>query len=197
MVCSAAVVINISNISLNLTQRQIKSIEFGTITRDTSCLPNFGVIEQNASVTFYDKDFKIYEELMKGNDLDGGFSIYESNGAAHVYYLSDVSIDDTETQVTLTGVDSTKILQDIIVPKSSIMDRTVDDLLVEFFRYLPEDYKWSYYDKVTEQNAKHISIPNCWYREGNLRDFLEKICEVALLNIFFEDGIFYIMRGVL
>lgn len=195
-VYSAAVTINIQNTSISLSQDQIKSIDYGTTTRDDNCSLHFGVVEQNVALKFYDKDRSFYRLFSNGGTLEGTIIVFENNGSSNSYEISDVEVDETATQVTLRGIDATKMLDNIIIPKSAIATRTIHQLLTIFFNYLPDNYRWEYLDAETESVAFGIVIPNSWYREGTLRQFLDKVCTVGFLNIFHMQNVFYVMRGV-
>ena len=137
---SAAATINIQNSSINLTQDQIKSIDYGITTRDDNCALHFGVVEQNVSLKFYDSNRSFYRIFSNGGTLEGTIIVYESDGSNNSYEISDVEIDETATQITLKGIDATKMLDNIIIPKSSIENRTIHQLLQIFFSYLPDNY---------------------------------------------------------
>ena len=196
MIFSSAAQVNIAGTSFNLSQSQIKSIEFGTTTRDNDCSLNFGVVEQNITLKFYDPDRYFSQIVASGDDVEGTIIVYENNDTNNSYEINGIEIDDTCTQVTLKGIDATRILDDITIPKSSIEARTVQQLLEIFFSYLPEQYRWEYLDAETASLAAGIRIPNSWYRAGTLREFLDKVCVVGFLNIFHMNSVFYVMRGV-
>lgn len=196
MIYSAAAIVNIGGTSFNLSQKQIKSIEFGTTTRDNECSLNFGVVEQNITLKFYDPNKYFSQLVSSGDDIEGTIITYENDGSNNSYEINGIEIDDTCTQVTLKGIDATRILDEITIPKSSIETRTVQQLLEIFFSYLPEQYRWEYKDEEVKSIVSGITIPNSWYRAGTLREFLDKICVVGFLNIYHMNSVFYVMRGV-
>lgn len=196
MIYSATAQINIRGVSYNLSQSQIKYIEFGTTTRDDNCALNFGVIEQNVTLKFYDPEQHFRRLVADGRDIVGTIIVFENNNTNNSYEINNIEIDETCTQVTLKGIDATRILDDITISKSSIEDRTVQQLLEIFFGYLPEQYDWQYLDGETESLVAGIEIPNSWYRAGTLRQFLDKVCQVGFLNIYHMNSVFYVMRGV-
>ena len=194
------VTVSLIGTSFQLSSKDLISVEFGTTTRDDNCSLSFGVVEQNVSIKFYDRSRGVAALISSGRQIKGNIVVeeYDPNNTiinTDSYMINDVSLNDSHTEVTLKGIDSTFVLDNIEIPKSTISSKTVHQLLTTFFSYLP-GYMWKYYDEETEAKATGIVTPTCWYRAGTLREFLDKVCVLGFLKIFYKNSIFYVMGGV-
>ena len=195
------VTVTLSNTSFQLSPRDLISVNFGTVTRDDKCELSFGVIEQNVSLEFCDRERLVAHILRSGLEVSGNIVIQEVDENDNVldtysYSINDVDLTDDHTIVKLKGIDATSILDNVIIPRSHVTTKTAHELLTIFFSSLPS-FNWKYYDAYTEAKCRNLSTPRCWYREGTLREFLDKVCTLAFLKIFYKNSVFYVMGGVI
>ena len=185
---------------LQLDAGSIKDIDYGTNTRDQNMSLTFGVIEQNVTIKFYDRNKVVYGLFERKQDTKATLVIREYEDGELVdtddYKVSDIEINEEGDQVTVRGVDATSILDTIDIGKNLIEDRSVHDLLTIFFSKLPETYTWDYFDDETSKMCHDIVAYSNWYRDDTLRNFLDKVCVLGLLRIYYKNGVFHVTRCI-
>lgn len=196
-----AVVVTFEDEFLNISTNDLISAEYSSNGMDAELSMNPGVCEQNATVKFYDYSKVVEQRFRSGENTDSTITINVLDNSDNIiesrfYYSSYYDIDNDNDIVTINCIDNTKILKEISVSKSLIQTRTADDLLKTFFNYLPTETTWEYYDNDTKTRCQSIVVPNSWYREGTLEEFLNKICVLGLLRIFCVSNTFYVMRCI-
>ena len=72
---------------------------------------------------------------------------------------------------------------------------TVEDLFNVIFAQV--NIPWDYLDKETEKRCKSIKVLNSYFKSGTtVKDAIDRVCQLALLNIFYRNGIFVVGRCV-
>lgn len=186
---------------VELGSNDIIEVSYSSNLMDSDLQMVPGICEQNATVKFFDYSKRIENRFASNDTTNATVTIIvrDSNGnvvESRFYYSSTYDIDNDNDIVTINCIDSTKILKDITVPQALIATRTADDLLTIFFNYLPQDNQWEYYDEETKTRCQGITVPNSWYREDTLENFLNKICVLGLLRVFCVSNKFYVARCI-
>lgn len=181
---------------------QLIEVSYSENAMDSTLSMNPGICEQNASVKFYDYKKVVINRFNTESITEATILIEERDENEAVintctYYSADYDIDNDNSIVEIQCKDNTKIISEVVVPKSpAIADMTAAQLLDEFFNYLPTDYQWRYFDSETRIRCEGIVVPHAWHGEDTLENFLVKICTLALLRIYWKNNVFYVMRCV-
>lgn len=198
---TVTVVVSFDNERLQLGSKELKEVVFPCNLMDADLSLSPGVCEQHASVSFYDRNKIIKERFTSGLSTEATVTIstYGSDGSlveSVSYTSADYKLENDDDYVTINCADRTRMFKDINVSRAPVEQRTVASLLETFFALLPLDSDWAYLDQETQSRCENIVVPDCWYTEGSLYDFLNKICVLGLLRIFCRSNKFFVARCV-
>lgn len=171
-------------------------------SKDSNLSPQPCVIEQNASVTFYDKGDIFRKKVQAFNaDFFMGSRIEinainnEVTNNLGIYLLSDMTIDGTDRNITVKGIDKTYSLDNVYTSVLTLKNRTVKDFLDEIFDTLPGE-SYSFWDNETEERCNNISLVNSFLQLQTAKNALNKVCALGMINIFYKDGIFRVVNAI-
>ena len=112
------------------------------------------------------------------------------------YTIETVKLDNsTGSIVELECTDPSNVFNLFDIGSLPVLDRTVEDLFNVIFAQV--NIPWDYLDKETEKRCKSIKVLNSYFKSGiTVKDAIDRVCQLALLNIFYRNGIFVVGRCV-
>ena len=161
-----------------------------------------GLIVQSASVSFYDRK-RLFYGLLISNSRDIFYHaimyVYlnsTTNTPMDRYTIETVKLDNsTGSIVELECTDPSNVFNLFDISSLPVLDRTVEDLFNVIFAQV--NIPWDYLDKETEKRCKSIKVLNSYFKSGTtVKDAIDRVCQLALLNIFYRNGIFVVGRCV-
>lgn len=161
-----------------------------------------GIVEQYADIELYDRQGTLRQIIGEGKLDDVAqckINIYAVDQETS-YFLGSYRVKNWEAQtsaarVSITCDDVFASFENIEVPAISIQTRTLDEWINIMFNYA-NITSWRYANTSTEQMCKNITLYNSWAKPGNLYEFINKICAIGLLRMYYFEGQFIIMQLV-
>lgn len=158
-----------------------------------------GICEQYINATVYDRN-NVLQQLAAQEKLTTGLSINvyavddDFRERIGQYYSEDWDIQNCESDVGITGGDGFKYLSNFDYRVASVKERSVAKMLSDAFSYA--GVQWKYQNSDTQLHCQHIQTPNCWYPDTDIISLLEDICKVAMLRIYYYNGVFIVGRAI-
>lgn len=159
-----------------------------------------GICEQYINATVYDRN-NVLQQLAAQEKLTTGLSInvyaVDDNFRERIgqYYSEDWDVQNCESDVGITGGDGFKYLSNFDYRVAGVEERSVSKMLSDAFEYA--GVQWKYQDSDTQLYCQYISTRNCWYPDTDIITLLEDICKVAMLRIYYYNGVFIVGRAVI
>lgn len=171
----------------------IKNFKCSEQLLDTTFNINPNVLQQYAEIVFKDKygEFKTLakSELLNDNLL---IKIYIGEQLVGTYLTESWNITASDTNVSLNCTDPSRLFDYINISKIPVQHRNVDDLLNLAFSYT--DYTFAYLDKEIETLCKQVISPDSWTYVTSLSDFIQKICLLGMIRIYWYIDKFIVAR---
>lgn len=158
-----------------------------------------GICEQYINATVYDRN-NVLQQLAAQEKLSTGRNInvyaVDDNFRERIgqYYSEDWDIQNCESDVGITGGDGFKYLSNFDFRSVGVKQRAVSDMLTDAFGYA--GVQWKYQDSDTQLYCQYIWTENCWYPDTDIISLLEDICKVAMLRIYYYNGVFIVGRAI-
>lgn len=158
-----------------------------------------GICEQYINATVYDRN-NVLQQLAAQEKLSTGHNInvyaVDDNFREQIgqYYSEDWDVQNCESDVGITGGDGFKYLSNFDYRVAGVKDRSVAKMLSDAFEYA--GVQWKYQDSDTQLYCQYIWTDNCWYPDTDIITLLEDICKVAMLRIYYYNGVFIVGRAV-
>lgn len=180
------------------TGRDIISTDNSENSFDSQMQITPGICEQYIDIQLYDRS-GVLRAFARSGKLTPDYTIsitaldnddiYEMGN----YIVSEWSLSSTSSVVGVSGRDKSYLFEKINTKRSTIADRTLDDLIVILFAQA-SNVPWRYQDAETQERCQSILIPNNWYLASNLYTMLDKICALGMLRIYWFIDAFIIGR---
>lgn len=159
-----------------------------------------GICEQYADIQLYDREnvlrtFAVTSKLSSDYVL-GLFAHDDTTDTTFDmgnYIISDWHFDGISSHVGVTGRDKSYLFEKINIERSTIANRTLDELINILFAQAA-GMPWRYQDEETRLRCTQITIPDNWYLASNLYKMLNKICALGMLRIYWYIDTFVIGR---
>ena len=159
-----------------------------------------GICEQYADIKVYDRN-NVLRKLAANNKLHSDYlvnilAIDDTNAATHqmgTYIVSDWNFDGISSNVGITCRDKSYLFEKIDIERSTIADRTLDELLNILFSQA-SNLPWKYQDDDTRAWCASIHVPNSWYLASDLYTMLNKVCALGMLRIYWYVNAFVVGR---
>lgn len=193
--------INFDDREITFTSSQLISFTCSENIMDSDLSINPGICEQYANIEIYDRDetLHLYASLgLLHKDQSITLISVDSNNNEVIlgdYVTEEWTVENNNSIVKITCRDTSHKFENIIVPKATIEDRSVDTLLDIVFTLAP-DMNWMYLDTDTEAHCENTIIPNSWYQSTDLKTILEYICNVGMLRIYYFNKTFFVGRCI-
>lgn len=158
-----------------------------------------GICEQYINATVYDRN-NVLQQLAAQEKLSTGriINVYavDDNFRERIgqYYSEDWDIQNCESDVGITGGDGFKYLSNFDYQVAGVKSRSINNMLTDAFSYA--GVQWKYQDNDTQLYCQQIDTPNCWYPDTDIISLLEDICKVAMLRIYYYNGVFIVGRAI-
>lgn len=158
-----------------------------------------GICEQYINATVYDRN-NVLQQLAAQEKLTTGriINVYAVDDAFRErigqYYSEDWDIQNCESDVGITGGDGFKYLSNFDFRSAGVQERSVAKMLSDAFGYA--GVQWKYQDDDTQLYCQYIWTRNCWYPDTDIISLLEDICKVAMLRIYYYNGVFIVGRAI-
>lgn len=158
-----------------------------------------GICEQYINATVYDRN-NVLQQLAAQEKLSTGRNInvyaVDDNFREQIgqYYSEDWDIQNCESDVGITGGDGFKYLSNFDYQAAGVKSRSIANMLTDAFSYA--GVHWKYQDNATQLYCQQIETPNCWYPDTDIISLLEDICKVAMLRVYYYNGVFIVGRAV-
>lgn len=164
-----------------------------------------GIVEQYANIEIYDKDGYLRKKGLQGmlqKDQYVSLIAIDDNGwSANTevplgdYLTEEWQAENNNSIIKITCRDTSYRFDKINIPRATIADRNLDDLLNTLFSNVP-NVTWVYLDDATRTRCEGIAITNSWYYASDLKTLLNKICAVGMLRIYYNNKTFYVGRVI-
>ena len=173
-----------------------------------------GYVEQNASIVFYDRD-EAFRNIIKEKSVNFFYGskveIYVEeedetpsptplyNSVRHLlgtYILDHIEASGEESNVSIKCVDYSYTFKDISVPVSTVASRSAHQLFQYIFSSSLTGENFDYLDAETEARCNNTYIYNSYFLSKPVKEALNEVCNVALVNMLYKNGIFYIARSL-
>ena len=112
------------------------------------------------------------------------------------YILDHIEASGEESNVSIKCIDYSYTFKDISVPVSSVADRSVHQLFQYIFSSSLTGENFAYLDVETETRCDDTYVLNSYFLSKPVKEALNEVCNVALVNIVYKNGIFYIARSL-
>lgn len=170
--------------------KRVSRIEANLSDRADSEGPSFGVISNNAYITYNDDNQELYELYRKHLLAEGcQMKVYLRNMARGgvnktqligVYYIQEIEYDKVNFEIDITLVDKLTDLQNHSIFKSIELNKTMAELLQSIM------------PKITlTSDAKalldRINMKYCYLEKGTTWEQLDKICNASLSHIYSKN----------
>lgn len=182
------------------TGRDLVDFECSENILDAQLSLETGICEQYANISVYDRINIIHYFAQKGKLAADHFvtiqAVDDNDGTTHelgTYIASEWNVQADNSSVAITCRDKSYLFPKINIVRSSIADRTIDDLLNILFNQAP-GMTWQYKDEETQQRCAQIVVPNSWYLASDLQTMLNKICALGMLRIYWYLDTFLVGR---
>lgn len=159
-----------------------------------------GICEQYADIKVYDRN-NVLRKLAANNKLHSDYlvniiAIDDTNAVTYqmgTYIVSDWNFDGISSDVGITCRDKSYLFEKIDIERSTIADRTLDELLNILFSQA-SNLPWKYQDDDTRAWCASVHIPNSWYLASDLYTMLNKVCALGMLRIYWYVNAFVVGR---
>ena len=174
---------------------KVKSIKFSNQLMDTSFNINPCVIEQYAEITIKDTDGLVFSNL---NALDSyikkymDVEVYINDTLFNVYLTSTWEVKIQNSVVTIHCIDATKNLENYQTQLIDVSTQTLDGLIKKAFDCTP--YNYSYETSDIRELCENIHIEDTYIQYQKVYDFLNQLCLVAFVRIYWHIDKFVIAR---
>lgn len=179
---------------------EIISIEYSENILDSNLSVNPGICEQYANVSFKDSGkfirnlalnnaLEAYDTILSIHKIDNGNDVVDAE-----FSVYDWDIDMCRESIKINGRDPSYQFNDISVSVSQLRNTNVYNLIVELFSYVNYTYEFEQYVQVY---CKNMYLPNNFYKANTLYELLNKICQLALLRIYWYKNRFVIGRVII
>lgn len=157
-----------------------------------------GICEQYIDAQLYDRsgalrEFARTDKLTPDHTINisaiDGDTVYDMGS----YIIAEWLFDSTSSVVGVSGRDKSYLFEKINIERSTISERTLDDLITILFAQAT-DVPWRYQDAGTRERCQSIVIPDNWYLASDLYTMLTKICALGMLRIYWVTDAFIIGR---
>lgn len=182
------------------TGRDLKSVVASENLLNAQMNITPGICEQYANITVYDRR-GILRNFARLNQLSQDYiatisAVDDVNGDTYElgnYIIADWILESTSSTVGITCRDQSYRFEKIRIERSSVADRSLDDLLGEFFAEA-KGVSWRYLDVETRARCEQIIVPNSWYLASDLYTMLNKLCALGMLRIYWYIDTFVVGR---
>lgn len=166
-----------------------------------------GYVEQNASITIYDREKVFYQRILlytvnffHGALVEIYMDEYIVNTGTYTtvqlgkYLLDSLDVQGTKLAVTLKCIDYTYAFKEVFLPQSSVDSRTATELLDYIFVNGLKNESYAFMDAETQTRCNNCVNTQCYVDSVSVREALDQVCVFALLNIVYKNGVFYVAR---
>lgn len=112
------------------------------------------------------------------------------------YILDSIEASGEESNVSIKCIDYSYTFKDISVPLSSVADRSAHQLFQYIFSSALTGENFAYLDVETKTRCNNTYIYNSYFLSKPVKEALSEVCNVALVNMIYKNGIFYIARSL-
>lgn len=188
------------NSEMSFNGSQLISFTCSENIMDSNLDLNPGICEQYANLEIYDKDNLLRRKGLNGKlHSDDLVTIIGISSDSEIvlgdYLVEEWKIENDNSIIKVTCRDTSYKLDKVNVPRTTISNRSVDELLNMVFGSAPQ-MTWTYLDSPTSERCKNIKIPGSWYSASDLKTLLENICVVGMLRIYYFNGTFFVGRCI-
>lgn len=171
----------------------IKEIKYSNQLMDTTFDINPTIIEQYAEIVFRDKNHTIYDLVVNGtltNDLK--VFVYVDNILYQTYLTSSWDVQAQSSTITLHCNDETKKLENKQTQLINVQNRTLKQLVQYGFTWA--GYSWQSETADVDSVLSSIVIPDSYVVYQDILTYLNKLCLVGFLRIFWNKNKFIVAR---
>ena len=158
-----------------------------------------GIIEQSASLKFYDRGnvFKNLimqdrEEVYNKARVDFYVNYKGIDTLLGSYILEEVAVSSDNNETEIKCIDPSYTFDSYMVSYIPLKSRNVVELLDIAFTRLNQPY--AFLDEETKERCLSIQVAYSYVNNLNCKELLEHICSLAMLNIYYDKGIYKVGR---
>lgn len=174
---------------------KIKSIKFSNQLMDTTFNINPCVIEQYADITIKDVDGTIFDDLGIVDSYIRKYievEVYIDDTLFNKYLTSTWEVKIQDSTIVIHCTDQTKNLENYQTQLINVGTYTLDDLIDDAFDCTP--YNYSYENSDVQYLCEHLYIANTYIPYQKVIDFLNQLCLVSFVRIYWHIDQFIIAR---
>lgn len=181
-----------ASLDIEINRKNLMSFNSDITDRGNISKPSYGIISNNANLTFADFDEKALDlitqkVLHSGIEVEVWLNNTDSGKREQICLMEtrELSYDNENRQVQLSLKDNLEEWQEINIKKMQLRNTMT---AFEIYEYLksktPRKYEFVELDNDTEMILKQTTISNPYIEADTLWEQWDKLCQLCLLHIY-------------